>query len=95
MALQMKEDLRTIKENVAYILSESEKARNSDLLLWVLVNRSRGIKVYIEDFKNAVSFESVRRSRQKLNQEGKFLPSDDVEKLRQERKKDFKEVFGK
>jgi len=87
-------ELLTIKEAVKEVLEESPKARNSDMLLWLLVNRKFGNKIYVENLKSIISGESVRRSRQFWqNQKGIYPPTEDIDALRNKRELEFREVF--
>lgn len=90
----MKEELLTIKQAVKEVLEECPKARNSDKLLTIMVFRKLGFKIWIEDLKNSPSLESIRRWRQKFqNQKGICPPTEDVSIMRNKRELEFKEVF--
>jgi len=87
-------ELLTIKKAVKEVLEECPNARNSDMLLWLLVNRKFGNKIWIENLKNVVNFESCRRSRQHLqNEKGICPPTEDIDVLRNKRELEFREVF--
>ena len=71
---------KTIKKIIEEILEEDEKARNDDNWLVVQVLRRLGIKIYVEyeGFENLPKFESIIRTRAKIqNEEKKFLPTDE------------------
>jgi hypothetical protein len=88
------ENLLTIKDAVREVLEESNGARNSDTLLWLLVNRKFGNKIFIEDLKSVINPETVRRCRQHIqNTQGKCPPTEDIDALRNRRQLEFKEVF--
>jgi len=90
----MKEELLTIKQAVKEVLEESKGAGNNDILCWILVNKKFGQKVWVEDLRNVISPESVRRSRQYWqNQKGICPPTEDVSIMRNKRELEFKEVF--
>lgn len=90
----MKSELITIKQAVREVLEECPKARNSDLLLWLLVNRKMGNKIWIDDMNSVVHFESCRRARQFWqNTKGYCIPEEDIDALRNKRELEFKEVF--
>lgn len=90
----MQEELITIKEAVKEVLQESPKARNSDTLLWLLVNRKFGNKIFIEDLKSVIAPESVTRARRYWqNSLGVCPPEEDVRVQRNRRELEFREVF--
>ncbi|MEM4014492.1 hypothetical protein [Desulfurococcus sp.] len=78
-----KPDLKTIKERVAWILEHYPNARNSDLYLIILYLRQfTELGKYIEYIPyelikkyNDVTW-TVRRMRQKIQEEGLYLPTD-------------------
>ena len=89
------QELLTIKQAVKEVLEESPKSRNSDKLLTILVFKKLGFKIYIDDLKNSPSFESIRRWRQKLQNElGICPPTEDIDSLRNRRELEFKARFG-
>jgi len=77
-------ELKTVKDRVMYILSKYPETRNNDLYLWLIYVRtfepelSKYIKFIPYDvLKKAVSFETIRRVRQKIqNEMGMYLPTD-------------------
>jgi hypothetical protein len=100
---RMKE-LKTIKALVQNILEKSEKARNNDNYLYLMVcetiakGRCDLSKVSVVNFFLSLSdtgfppFESVRRSRQKVQAECPWLaPSKAVEELRAENEEAYRE----
>jgi len=77
------ENLRTAKERVEYILEHFPETRNNDLYLWIIYVRlfcpelSKYIKfIPFDIFKKAPSYETIVRVRRKLNENGKYLPTD-------------------
>jgi hypothetical protein len=77
------EKLRTVRERVEYILKTYPDARNDDFYLYLLYVRHFEPKLsgYIKFIpfsliKSATRFESVRRIRQKIQEEGRYLPTD-------------------
>ncbi len=87
-------NLPTIKDAVREVLEESEKARNSDIILILLTLRKFGVRIYIRDIKNIPSMESITRSRRYWqNQKGLYTPTEDINILRNKRQVEFKEVF--
>jgi hypothetical protein len=80
---KVKEKLETVIDRVRAILTEYEEARNSDFLLAILYLRKYtelGSFISFIPFdlikKYDGIFENIRRARQKLNEEGLFLPTD-------------------
>ena len=89
---QLLEKLKTVKERVEHILQNHPEARNSDLYLTILYLRKfTELGKYIKYIPyNVIKkydgiFESIRRSRQKLQEEGKYPPTD-PEVLRRRRR---------
>jgi len=72
----------SVKKLVEGILAKDEQARNSDQwLIYKVISEICRIydkKMYIpfELFQNFPAYESVTRCRRKLNEEGKYLPTD-------------------
>ena len=88
-------NLPTIKDAVREVLEESESARNSDILLILLTLRKFGVRIYIQDIKNIPSMESITRARRYWqNTKGLYIPSEDINALRNKRQILFKEVFA-
>jgi len=101
--IQLLEQLKTLKEQVAYVLENYPETRNSDLYLWLILIRtfhpeaSRFIKyIPYEVFKKFPNFETVARLRRKFNEEGLFLPTDlAVLRRRRRLEKLFRETIHK
>jgi len=75
--------IKKIKDKVLYILEKSKKSRDDDILLYFLylnkfhdlskkIGRSN-VKILYSILKTAPYPESIRRSRQKLQEKGIFL----------------------
>jgi len=80
---QLLERLRTTKERVEHILAKYPNARNSDLYLTILYLRMyTELGKYIKYIPYEIIrkydgiFETIRRTRQKIQEEGRFLPTD-------------------
>jgi len=81
-------DLKRVKDKVAWVLEKKPHTREDDTLLVISVWK----RFYREEFHDLVfrefsrpdlpSFESIRRARQKFNEEGLYLPSEEVMKRR-------------
>lgn len=72
----------TIRQRVENILRVSQKARDSDKELLIIYMQKSGMeltKKQEEIFKKMPSVETVRRIRQKLQEEGKYPASDKVD----------------
>jgi len=75
--------LKTVKERVEWLLQRFPNARNSDLYLTILYLRYfTELGSYIKYIpyelikKYDGIFETIRRTRQKLQEQGKYLPTD-------------------
>ena len=81
-----------VSERVENILKVSQKARNSDLELWLIYAKKSGLSLSKEQeevLREMPSFETIRRSRQKIQEQGKYLADKEVEEARYNK---FKEV---
>ena len=77
------EKLKTVKDRVEWILANHPEARNDDFYLYILYVRTfePELSKYIdyipfELIKRSTRFESVRRARQLIQAEGRYLPTD-------------------
>jgi len=77
------ERLKTVKERVEYILEHYPESRNDDFYLYLLYVRlfeprlSGYIRfIPLDLVKSATRFETIRRMRQKIQEEGRYLPTD-------------------
>jgi len=89
---ELLDKLKTTKERVEWLLYKYPNARNSDLYLTILyLRRFTDLGKYIKYIPyNVIKryegiFETIRRTRQKIQEEGKYLPTDE-EVLRRRRK---------
>ena len=80
---ELLEKLKTVKERVEYLLRKYPDARNSDLYLTILYLRKfTELGKYIDYIPYNVIrkyegvFETIRRTRQKIQEEGYYLPTD-------------------
>lgn len=87
--------LRTVKERVLYILDKYPETRNNDLYLWLIYVRlfepelSKYIKFIPYDvLKKAVAFETIRRVRQKIQNELGLYPPTDPKVIKRRRRKE-------
>jgi hypothetical protein len=67
-------DIEDTQKIVAEVLRECEEARNSDRFLFQKVAEKKGLILIIP--KGLPSFETMRRSRQKIQEAGEYLPTD-------------------
>ena len=79
----LREKLKTVKERVEWILANHPEARNDDFYLYILYVRTfePELSKYIdyipfEIIKRSTRFETIRRCRQKIQEEGRYLPTD-------------------
>lgn len=75
----------TIKQQVENILRAVPSARNSDDELQIIYMQKAGMNLspkQIEVFKQLPSMETIRRIRQKLQEEGKYPASENVNEAR-------------
>jgi len=98
------ERLQTVKDRVEYILKNYPNARNSDFYLTILY-----IRHFIPELAKYISyipydvikkheglFESIRRTRQRIQEEGRYLPTDrEVLKRRRRLEEAMKRVVHK
>lgn len=76
--------LKTVKERVEYVLRNYPESRNDDFYLWLIYVRlfCKELAKYIDFIpynvlKKAPKFETIRRVRQKIqNEEHRYLPTD-------------------
>ncbi len=93
--LEVKQELRKIKELVLAELEADSRCRNDDLwLLWKIWRKFSPIYIPFEDFQKLPSFESVRRCRQLCQAKGLFLPTDEMVLKRRRREKSFRRVVN-
>lgn len=83
-----------ITERVESILRFSKKARNSDKELEIIFMQKSGMELtdrQIEAFKQMPSMETLRRIRQKLQQQGKYPADEEVNEARYRKYKEMKQ----
>ena len=74
-----------ITDRVEAILKHDQQSRNSDKRLLVVYMQKAGMELtpkQIEIFKQMPSMETIRRIRQKLQEEGRYPASEAVDKAR-------------
>lgn len=72
-------------QRVESILKASRKARNSDFELWLIFAQKCGVSLsqhQIERLREMPSFETIRRTRQKYQMDGKYRADKEVEDAR-------------
>ncbi|WP_151035715.1 hypothetical protein [Bacillus wiedmannii] len=79
----------TLKQNVEAILREYEVARGDDKILQLLYWRKID-KIDFDNFpsdymEKATPSESITRARRVIQEEGRFLPADDIVEMRKSR----------
>jgi hypothetical protein len=74
--------MKKVKERVRYILEEHPSARGNDMiLLWRYYREFESDKIKLsfrkfKDLMRATSMETIRRTRQKIQEGGELLPTD-------------------
>jgi hypothetical protein len=95
------EQLKTILSNtetaIRYILAHYPEARNNDkllmLLYWELVDKIKIPKEFQQAFLHRATHpETIRRTRQKIQSQHEYLPSEDVLKKRRRLQDMYREV---
>ncbi len=74
-----------VTHQVENILKASRSARNSDKSLWLIYAQKSGLNLsesQIETFKSMPSFETIRRTRQKIQEHGKYPADNDINEAR-------------
>jgi len=75
------------------VLATNPQARNSDIVLILEVWAMEGVALspnQVAKIKSATRPETIRRTRQKLQEEGKYLASKQVQEKRKEIERSFK-----
>lgn len=95
------EELKNINDTVLFVLMQNEKARNSDNILYKEVAKlispkfldlPFGVAMELMEIYNVPKFESVRRSRQKIQSEYPELQSNrTVRRFRKKRQEKMRE----
>lgn len=84
----------TTTDRIRSILRVSHKSRNSDLELWIIFAQKSGMNLsqyQIDKLRLMPSFETIRRTRQKIQEQGDLRADPEVEERRYEK---FKQVRG-
>jgi hypothetical protein len=84
----------TTTQRIEAILEHSRQARNSDIELWLIYAQKSGMNLtqhQIEVLRGMPTFETIRRTRQKIQEQGKY-PADEL--VREERYTKFKKMKG-
>ncbi len=92
----MKDDVRTVKDVVEEILSEDRRARNDDKWLIIKVLQRMGYNIHIDkrELEDMPSFESIRRTRQKFQEEGKYPADEEIKEGREKEKEKMDDIHG-
>lgn len=84
----------TVNQRIENILRVSRAARNSDKELWLIYAQKSGMmlsEAQQKIFRAMPSFETIRRTRQKIQELGKYLADPAIEKQRYEKFKQVRE----
>lgn len=87
----------TITERVESILRHVPSARNSDKVLLITFMQKFGLELtekQIELFKKMPSVETIRRTRQSIQEQGKYPPTKEVEEARYKKYQAMKQSVG-
>lgn len=74
-----------IAETIKRILKDYPETRSSDKELQIILMQESGMMltpIQIEKFKDMPSFESIRRTRQKIQEDGLYVATDRVRRAR-------------
>lgn len=89
----------TIRDNVETILHADEESRGNDkrliMLYWKQIDNVDFSKFESEFVEKATMPESIRRARQLIQEEGKYLPNDEIVLKRRARQSDMKNSIVK
>lgn len=87
----MIDGLRRLRTKVEFALELHPKARDNPRYLdYIMLISETAADISFEQFKK-VNFESIQRCRRKIQEEGLFLPSKEVEEQREEAQEAYKE----
>ena len=90
------EEIENLKQQVINLLEKDNDCRNNDNLLVLKLLKKMGfnIKYDPDDIKEMPSFESITRCRRFIqNEEGRFLPNQNVQELRTVKEEELKWYF--
>lgn len=96
--MDVEQEFESVRNVVKSLLETEPKCRNSDKWLIIETLRQLGFKIYIDynELERMPSFETIRRTRQKLQEEDDNLKADDeIQEYRDERQKLVKELMSK
>ena len=88
----MMDEFDSIKKEVLMILESEPETRNSDkLLIFRIINNHINFPLSFEEFNKLPNFETIRRMRQKIQEENDNLkPDSDVQDLRDKRREELR-----
>ena len=91
----MLNEIKTVLSKVEHILKVYPTTRSDDRALYYYYNQEFTKANTIANFiYNSPSFESIRRSRQRIQQEGKYLPVKAVADLREKEEYEVHKLFA-
>jgi len=96
----MKKTIESIKDIVAYCLENYPETRSSDneLIFRVLLEKgiacrnTNGIMISYQKIQDLFAIESIRRTRQKFQENGLYLPSEEVQEERKQKEKEMHQI---
>lgn len=90
------EELNSTKELVEFVLDKYPETRHSDTMLYLQCGKLLGAKNINDLERLNLNIISIHKARQVIqNKENKFLPTEDVLKIRQQRAKSVKDYMGR
>ncbi|MEH7346014.1 hypothetical protein V7122_19410 [Bacillus sp. JJ1532] len=93
MSNDIKKEFKKVTDLISKVLSEKTYTRNSDTALYLECCRELGATDIATMMDLNLNVISVHKTRQKLNREGLFLPSDEVQNVRKQRQKVIREIM--
>jgi hypothetical protein len=90
----MLKEIMLIKDQVEKVLSEDVRARNDDNWLIIQVLREMGYKIYIDykDLDKMPAWETIRRTRQKFQEEGKYPATEECQRKRRKQEVEMQDI---
>jgi hypothetical protein len=96
---QLKEKLSRVETGIRYILAHYPEARNNDkllmLLFWEIFDKINIPKEFRQAFLHkATPPETIRRMRQKIQEQGDYLPRQEVLEARRRKQQFMRQVLS-
>ena len=89
-------EFNTLKELVLFVLEEVPATRDSDTILYLYCCKALGCESMLDMLDLELNIISIHKIRQVIqNKEGRFLPSNNVKSIREERELEIKKYMNK